>query len=171
MAGRGRRRGLCGDTLSMSCASLRRLRRPCSPCAPSVPPWTSPCSLCPVCQKAPCKPAFHFKYRAPPSLTQSSSLLGVSHLGMLACVYVRVCPKPSKPLSLPDDSQAWTCLFSGHKADLQGASQGLSLLCFQMLISMHPSGISRLLTSSHVCCVIFLPSLKVGLKQTLREVH
>ena len=71
------------------------------------------------------------------------------------CVCVCVCPKPSKPLSLPDDSQAWTCLFSGHKADLQGASQGLSLLFFQMLISMHASGISRLLTSFHVCCHFF----------------
>lgn len=118
-------------------------------------------ALCALCaRKRPASQRFTSSTERLLPLTQSSSLLGVSHLGMLECVYVHVCPQPSKPLSLPDDSQAWTCLFSGHKADLQGASQGLSLLFFQMLISMHPSGISHLLTSSHVFCVIFFAFLE-----------
>lgn len=148
----------------MSYASLRRLRRPCCPCAPSVSPWTSPCSLFPVCKRAPCSPAFHFKYKTPPSFTQSSypprSVLS-GNVSVCVCVFVQtLSPFFARWFSGFDLFVLWC-----HKADLQGASQGLSLLFLQMLISVLAEGISP----SHVCCVIFAltdkqPQMKSGKK-------
>lgn len=101
----GRRRSLCGDTLSVSCVSLGRLKRLSSPCAPSAPPWTSPCSLPPARQRAPHSTAFYFKY------TTLHTLLPPYRSVPAGNVTVCVFPQPLSPF------------FGVRRADPHGASQ------------------------------------------------
>lgn len=153
----GRRRSLCGDTLSVSCVSLGRLKRLCSPCAPSAPRWTSPCSLSPVWQRAPHSTAFHFKYTTLHTLRPPYRSVPPGN------VTVCVSPQPLSPFFARRIS-----LFSGvGRADLHGVSQEFSLSSF-LSRYLNACMLNRFLmfwSFALVCCVIFCYTARQSVKR------